>query len=108
MAEIIERLANLETNTANTSADLHEIKLYLGKRVEQHEDTKVALARIADKQDAMKAYQEKCDSDRSDHDKRLTRVENYQDKQKWAAAKISTFIAFSVSLIGLAIAWVKG
>lgn len=106
--EIIERLANLEANTANTSSELREIKTYLGKRVEQHEDTRVALARIADKQDDMKAYQQKCDSERSDHEKRLTQVETFQSNQEWVAGKISALIAFAVSVIGVAVVWVKG
>lgn len=108
MAEIIERLARLEENTANSSLDLHEIKMHLGKRVEQHEETRIALALIAGKQDDMKAYQQKCDSERSDHEKRLTQVETFQSNQKWVAGKISALIAFGVSVIGVAIVWVKG
>jgi hypothetical protein len=80
-----ERLAALEANQANILKTQDAIFDYMKNGKQQREQMIGQLSVVVENQIDMKAYQDRCDNERNDHDKRITKVEGFQARQIKAA-----------------------
>jgi translation initiation factor 1 (eIF-1/SUI1) len=89
-----ERIASLEANQANTTKTVDAIFEYMKNGKEQRERMIVQLAIIEGNQVDMKKYQDRCDAERTAHDKRITEVEGFQKRQIRIAVLAGSFGSF--------------
>lgn len=81
------RLATVEANVLDIKDGIREIKQYLTKRSDQHLEVMQKLAVITSRQEDTLNYQELCDKDRNDHDKRLNGLETSEKMDKAVEAR---------------------
>ena len=91
-----ERIAALEVNHVNLKQTQDAIFDYLKEGREWREEASKSLAVVASNQIDMKAYQSRCDGERSDHDKRIAAVEGFQKRQIKAAIAAGGVASFLV------------
>jgi hypothetical protein len=89
-----ERIASLEANQRNTDKTVDAIFEYMKDGKEQREKMIAQLAVVVDNQIDMKLYQDRCDAERTAHDKRITEVEGFQKRQIRIAVLAGGFGSF--------------
>ena len=74
------RISTVEANLGNMNYSLQKIEGYLGKLFDQNGEIKTGLALVVSNQVDMKIYQKDCDTEREDHEKRITSCEGFQSR----------------------------
>jgi hypothetical protein len=74
------RISTVEANYGTLAQSMSRMEGYLGQLFNQQSDIKTSIALVVQNQSGMKDYQVKCDSERTDHEKRLTSVEGFQGR----------------------------
>lgn len=87
------RLSAVESDVKNIAKGIEDIKGFLYKTSERHTEIIGRLAVIDSKQDDFKEYTEKCELDRSQQEKRITKCENYQANQRSVAMGIAAVVS---------------
>lgn len=107
-----ERLATLEEAKRNTEQAIHAIFLYMQEGRNWRSETDKTLSKMVQNQDAMAAYQIRCDDERKEIvgkadlvEKRVTVTEGFQKRATRAAAIIG--IVFGGGMWGAPKAFAK-
>lgn len=83
------RLSTVEANYGTLTESMRRMEGYMGDLFRQQGDIKTSIALVVQNQNGMKDYQDKCDEERSDHDKRITSCEGFQKRLTGYAAIIT-------------------
>lgn len=87
------RLATNEANIENFAKSQARIEDYMKALFEQNGEIKTSVALLVKSQEGMTKYQEGCDRERRDLDKRVTETEGYQKRQMRSAGGIAAAIS---------------
>ncbi len=92
-----DTLATAVANINNISRSVEYLVQRSDASNTQHTEVISKLAVIVSKQDDSKAYQDKCDVERRDLDRRITKVESFQHTQLKLAGSVGGVIALAVT-----------
>lgn len=93
----IRDLATMQANISTLNATVSKIWEYISKGNERHQEVMTSLALLNESKKNSEDYQEECDLQRRDHEKRLTAVEGFQGRQLKYATVAGAGVAFVVT-----------
>ena len=74
------RISTIEANFGNLASSMSKVAEHLGKLFEQQSEMKTSIALVVQNQGDFKVYQKECDTERADHEKRITAAEGFQGR----------------------------